>query len=106
MELTDAPPVATPPIDPSGPVVLVNALVATLADPAGYGLIPAGAIAISGGKVLWTGPAADLPGLCGLAAGRSWRAARHPGLRRLPHASGLRRLPRAGVRDAAGRREL
>ncbi|RWR29078.1 imidazolonepropionase [Sinirhodobacter populi] len=62
MELTDAPPVATPPIDPSGPVVLVNALVATLADPAGYGLIPAGAIAISGGRVLWTGAAADLPG--------------------------------------------
>lgn len=57
-----SPATAPAPIDPAGPLVLTNALIATLAEPAGYGLIPAGAVALSEGVIRWAGPAADLPG--------------------------------------------
>lgn len=40
-------------------IILTNTVVATMAD--GYGLIPAGAVVLRGGKVAWVGPEAGLP---------------------------------------------
>jgi len=40
--------------------LLTNATLATMAGP-GYGLVPAGAVALDGDRIAWAGPIADLP---------------------------------------------
>lgn len=41
--------------------VLANAAIATMAGPAGYGLVPDGAIVIDRERIAWVGPQGDLP---------------------------------------------
>ena len=50
-------------------LLLTNGVVATMDGDAPFGLIPAGAIAVAGGKVAWVGRAADMPAG---QAGRVW----------------------------------
>ncbi len=42
-------------------MILENATLATMTGPEPYGLVPGGALALEGGRILWAGPAAELP---------------------------------------------
>jgi imidazolonepropionase len=51
----------------SAAALLTDATLATMAGPDAWGLVEGGAVAIRDGRILWAGPAADLPGgLAGL----------------------------------------